>query len=103
MSLVFPKKLTTERVLAAIDFGTRRLASGVSLLSVTSTLVVVHGYDPNPSAMLDGAPFLLGNAAAQWLIGGVPGVTYELTFLCPASDFTQPACSAAVNVLSPPT
>ena len=60
------------------DF-TKKLV-GNSVFSVVVTLSVIEGVDPNPAAMLVGSPFIIQNVAAQRLTGGLPGVTYLVTY-----------------------
>lgn len=74
-----------ERDDFGLDFGPR-LTTGETIAQVSVTLVRVGGTpDPNPSAMLDGAPVVVGAVVVQRLAGGVDGAVYELRALAETS------------------
>ncbi|HZF19499.1 MAG TPA: hypothetical protein VE008_07310 [Burkholderiales bacterium] len=97
-----PKQPAAEEYFG-FDF-VRQLAVGEAILSAVCTLVVVDGAgDPNPGAMLSGAPVISGTKVSQKIIGGVGGTRYCFTILAttdgpekiPLSDtfWVQAPCS----------
>jgi len=76
-----PKKLG-ETVVEPFNF-ISALGSGETIVSATCGCTVYTGADPNPSAMLVGAPAINGTIVQQEITGGILGCIYEL--LCTAT------------------
>lgn len=76
MNRLFNAKHPAERVTLAFDFASQ-LPEGVTVASVDSVTVSTwRGTDPDPSALLVGAPSLSGADALQMVDGGLAGVDY---------------------------
>jgi hypothetical protein len=72
---MFDPKRPTEEDSFAFDF-TDLLAVGETVASAEITIDVINGTDPNPSAMIAGAPTVASPLVHIKLIGGVEGVIY---------------------------
>lgn len=56
------------------------LQSGETISNPVVTAAVASGTDPNPSAILSGAPSISGSDVLQKITGGIDGVDYLITF-----------------------
>jgi len=77
MADAFSYKLTSESELFGFDFS-QVLQSGEIINSATSSILVMSGTDPNPTAMLIGGVSVTGAKANQRVAGGISDVTYRL-------------------------
>ena len=68
-----------ESEVYGLDF-TNDLASGETILTVTSDLTVFDGTDADPTSHLSGSPSVSGATASQRLVDLTSGVTYTLSF-----------------------
>lgn len=84
-TVVFVSKLQAESADVEVDV-LSRLAVGETALTVATAMEVLNGVDANPGAMLSGSPSLSGTVAKQKVIGGLPGVIYQLTFAVRTSN-----------------
>ena len=101
-TVVFASKLQAERSDVEVDV-LPRLAVGETALTVATTMEVLSGVDPNPTAMLSGSPSLSGAIAKQKVIGGLPGVIYQLTFAIRTSNSQIVLDRGKIAVLSSAT
>lgn len=92
-------KLQGEAVNYEYDF-LSRLAVGENALTIAATVEVSSGVDPNPAAMLSGSPSLTGTIGRQRLVGGLPGVIYQLTMAVRTSNSQILFNQAKVAVLT---
>lgn len=77
-TVVSQSKLQSELADFEIDF-LSRLSVNETALTAASTIEVLSGVDPTPTAMLSGLPSLAGSVVTQRLTGGLPGVIYQLS------------------------
>jgi hypothetical protein len=84
----FSPKTPTDEEYFAFNYG-RILPAGVTIVSAEFFMTVIDGVDANPSAMLSGAPVIVGLKVFQRVIGGVDGVKYCLK--CRATTSESPA------------
>jgi hypothetical protein len=86
---IFPTKLPGESIVTTFNFAPD-LGSLTLTGSPTVTVTVAAGVDPDPSAILNGAPQLNAGSTA-WLVpvtGGLNGVTYVITVIAPTASST---------------
>lgn len=76
---VTESKLQSEAIILRSDF-LSRLEVGESAVTVATTITVHSGVDPTPTTMISGSPSVTNNLASQRIIGGLPGVVYEVSF-----------------------
>lgn len=69
-----------------VDF-ISRLPEGATIISAQSYATVHSGTDLSASAIISGAPALLGTKILQPVVNVQPGVIYQLTFAVTGSDF----------------
>lgn len=74
---VFPSKLI-EEIITVEFFFTEDLPIGETLTSVSVTATVAQGVDPSPQSIVLVSPRVSGGRVRQWIVAGVPGVTYYL-------------------------
>lgn len=98
-TVVSQTKLQTESADFEVDF-LSRLAVGETVLTAASTVEVLSGVDANPTAMLSGLPSILGAVVTQRLIGGLPGVVYQLSIAVRTSTGAIPINRTAIAVLT---
>lgn len=98
-TVVCLSKLQNESVNYEFDF-LSRLAVGETALTIAATVEVSNGVDANPAAMLSGSPSLSGTIGRQLLIGGLPGVIYQLTMAVRTSNSQILLNRAKVAVLT---
>lgn len=73
----FNEKDVVETPVLTLDFTNELL--GESITTISNVLVtVISGIDPNPSAILVGAPGIQVGLVLQGVQGGVAGATYEV-------------------------
>jgi hypothetical protein len=84
-TVVFASKLQGESIDIEVDT-LSKLAVGENSLTVATTMEVYSGADPNPTAMLSGSPSVSNNIAKQKVVGGLPGVVYQITFAVRTSN-----------------
>ena len=71
-------KYAAERIPLIVNM-LNRCGAGETLSSATVSVTVGTGTDATPGAILDGpATIVNGQEVKQYLIGGLPGVTYNL-------------------------
>jgi hypothetical protein len=73
----FSYKLTTENELFSFDFS-QVLATGETISTAASSLIVISGVDPNPSSMLVSTPLISNPQVAQRIYNGVANNLYRL-------------------------
>jgi hypothetical protein len=78
-------KLVSERIRVEFDF-TSQIALGESISNPVVVVRVATGLDPEPDLMIASRKFLDGFKIFQWVIGGLPGVIYNL--LCTVQGST---------------
>lgn len=78
MSIIFPPKLVGATIFADMDF-ISRLEAGETITGVGVVCSVFSGVDAAPSAVLVGAPAVIGSIVRQQVTGGLAGVMYLLT------------------------
>ncbi|MBT9138843.1 MAG: hypothetical protein DDT31_01420 [Syntrophomonadaceae bacterium] len=101
-TVVFATKLRAATVNVDVDISAR-MAVGENALTIASAMEVLSGVDPNPAAMLSGAPSITNNIARQRITGGNPGVIYQLTLAVRTSNFQILLSRGNVVVLSSAT
>jgi hypothetical protein len=77
MAEAFSYKFDTENKLLSFDFALE-LATGETISTATSSVIVIDGTDGSASSLLSGSPTISGTKAVQRVQGGVAGVTYRL-------------------------
>ena len=87
--IVLPGKYVNEKVVVSCDFAKRlphlvNLAAGTAVVAAT----VLSGVDASPSAILSGLPSIEGTKVKQFIIAGVNGVMYKLTFQVDTDEAT---------------
>jgi hypothetical protein len=94
-----PPKPLSETSNYTVDFISR-----IGYTSYTASAVVTaslySGTDPNPSAILAGAPVISGSQVTQSITGGVLGNIYELSYaltVTPFSPVTLPAQTLVIT------
>ena len=100
MSASFSYKITTENEQFTFDFSTV-MSSGETISLATSTVEVVSGTDPNPTAILVGSPVISGQQVAQRISGGLDGVIYRIEVTSTTSATNVYTIVADLPVLSP--
>jgi hypothetical protein len=78
-----PTKDPAERKVVTFEFA-NQLEPGIAIASTTLQVAVVQGTDPNPAALLEGAPSLRPDEVLHRVAGGVSGAVYQLR--CLATD-----------------
>ena len=101
-TVVFASKLQAEQSDIEVDV-LPRLAVGENALTVATVMEVLSVVDPNPAAMLSGSPTLSGTIARQKVVGGLPGVIYQLTFAIRTSNSQIVLDRGKIAVLSSAT
>lgn len=99
-ALVLTPKAPSEIAIRDFDF-TPYLPEGVAINSCSATITTDlddTGKDSNPSAMLSGAAYVIGNIIYQRLIGGLNGVNYIVYFNAVCSDATTQQQQATIFV-----
>ena len=90
------RKTPTESEPLGFDFAVD-LATGETISTAPFTMAVVEGTDASPSSMLSGSPAISGTEVRQRVVGGVVGVTYELSCTITTSmSNTKKACAYVV-------
>jgi len=84
----FSPKTPESREYFGFNYG-RILPAGVTLVSAQCFITVLEGTDPNPSALLSGAPVIIGLKVFQFVIDGLSGVKYCIE--CRAVTSESPA------------
>jgi hypothetical protein len=74
---VLRSKLVSERIRVEFDF-TSQLALGETIADPVVEVQVATGIDPAPEDMIASRKFLDGAKIFQWIVGGLPGVIYNL-------------------------
>lgn len=100
-NVVSESKLIGETLNVSIDF-LSRLQVGESVQTAAVSIQVFSGIDANPSAMLSGSPIISGSLVTQKVIGGLPGVVYELFLYARTSLNNIPVQQTKIAVLSSP-
>jgi len=100
MSASFSYKITTENEQFTFDFSTV-MASSETISSATSTVEVMSGDDPNPTAILVGSPVVSGQLVAQRISGGLDGVIYRIEVTATTSLTNVYTIVADLPVLAP--
>ena len=100
MSASFSYKITTENEQFTFDFSTV-MASTETISSATSTVEVMSGTDPNPTAILVGSPVVSGQQVAQRISGGLDGVIYRIEVTATTSLTNIYTIVADLQVLAP--
>lgn len=81
---VFPSKRPDESLPLQFSFGDQlQFGETISGQAITST--VFAGEDPLPADILFGAPTLAGSTITQVVLGGIPGVIYQLVCIVSGS------------------
>ena len=81
-STQLPSKDPTESVYITFAYASE-LGSGETVGSATVTCTVLSGVDPNPSAVLVGAPSVQSPNVVQEVTGGLDGNQYLLLCVAP--------------------
>ena len=77
MAESFSYKFTTEVKPLSFDFS-QVLASGETLSTASSSVIVIDGTDASPSKLLSGGTTIIGSKVYQQVHNGTAGVTYRL-------------------------
>lgn len=96
---VLASKLEGETLDVEVDF-LSRLSVGETALTAASTMEVLTGTDATPSAMLSGSPTISGSVVTQKVIGGLPGVVYQLSIAVRTSNSAIVINQAKIAVLT---
>ena len=72
-----------EKKLVVFSFA-NQIEPGASIANASVQVLMATGSDPNPAAMLDGAPVINGAEVMQRIQGGISGTDYSLR--CLATD-----------------
>lgn len=79
--IIFPEKVAGEKESYTVNFSDR-LQFGEGINGASVTVSVYSGTDPNPGAMVSGsATFDANGNVTQVLLGGLPGVIYNIVYL----------------------
>jgi len=81
----FPQKSPSALLTLTFDFSSLS-TPGVTLSAAFSSIEVWAGVDPNPSAVLLGAPTFNGPYAFQQVNNGVNGCIYKIKMLADTND-----------------
>ncbi|MCC7082179.1 MAG: hypothetical protein IT530_16020 [Burkholderiales bacterium] len=87
----------TEWVVASVDFAPL-ISPGDALSVPTVSASVLRGTDGSPSAVLVGAPQIIGTVVAQLMGDAVDGVDYKLRFQAHSSSGRRPVVTVAIPV-----
>lgn len=83
-SEIFPSKVVEELAPYVVNFSDK-LQFGEVINGAGITVSVHSGIDPNPGAMLSGyATYDSAGNVTQNITGGLPGVIYNLAYVCTA-------------------
>lgn len=74
---MFDPKDPEEEITITFDYS----AAGDSVSDPDVSVRLIKGIDPNPSAILSGAPVISGAYVLQKVIGGISGCDYQLRCL----------------------
>lgn len=99
--IIFPPKSTYETLDLTFSF-LSDLASGETISGASSTATVYSGTDATPSSLIDGAAQVGSQSVVQTIIGGVAGVTYEISCFALTSAGQSLQISGYLTVLPQP-
>ena len=100
-TVISASKLSSEHLDFQVDFCSR-LDIGETIATAAASIEVFSGVDPTPSAMLSGSPTFSQSIVTQKIIGGVPGVIYELFVAIRTSRSNIPIQKVKLAVLLSP-
>lgn len=96
--VILPWKRVQDRITVTIDF-TAFLPVGATITSVSSSVEVFQGIDPDPEAILVGLPTFAGAYVSQKIEQGLPGVTYLIALTAELSTGLSLTIQAKQSVL----
>lgn len=96
---MFDPKTVQEEDSFGFDF-TDLLAAGETISTAVVTIDVIHGTDPDPSAMIAGSPSVSGNVVSVKLIGGIADVIYCVHCLATTSNGLKKELKSDLRVVA---
>ena len=82
---IFQQKFVDETIVMQSDM-TDRLASGETIDTVSSSIIVWSGADPAADAVLSGSPSHADGVISQTVTDGLPGVIYKINLAANTSE-----------------